>query len=44
MSDLDELVARLGVLMAGRFGPDGGSRGAKTTRLYIENVARTRIA
>ena len=44
MSELDELVARPGVLMAGRFGPDGRVAEHKTTGLYIENPALTGIA
>ena len=43
MSEFDELVASPGVLMAGRFGPDGRVAEHKTTRLYIENPALTRI-
>ena len=37
MSELDELVARPGVLMAGRFGPDGRIAEHKTRGLYVEN-------
>ena len=44
MSGLDELVARPGVLMAGRFGPDGRIAEHKTTGLYIENRALTGVA
>lgn len=44
MSELDELVARPGVLMAGRFGPDGSVGEHKTTGLYVENPALTGIA
>jgi hypothetical protein len=36
MSEFDELVASPGVLMAGRFGPDGRIAEHKTTGLYIE--------
>ena len=38
MSEFDELVARPGVLMAGRFGPDGRVAEHKTTGLYIAIV------
>jgi roadblock/LC7 domain-containing protein len=41
MSDLDELVARPGVLMAGRFGPDGRVAEHGTAGLYVENPALT---
>jgi len=44
MSEFDQLVARPGVLMAGRFGPDGRVAEHKTTGLYIENPALTGIA
>jgi roadblock/LC7 domain-containing protein len=44
MSELDELVARPGVLMAGRFGPDGNVAEHKTTGLYVENPTLTGIA
>ena len=44
MNELDELVARPGVLMAGRFGPDGRVAEHKTAGLYIENPALTGIA
>ena len=44
MSELDELVARPGVLMAGRFGPDGRVAEHETTSLYIENPAMSGIA
>ena len=43
MSEFDELVARPGVLMAGRFGPDGRVAEHKTTGLYVENPAATGI-
>jgi roadblock/LC7 domain-containing protein len=43
MGELDELVARPGVLMAGRFGPDGRVAEHKTTGLYVENPALTGI-
>jgi roadblock/LC7 domain-containing protein len=42
MSELDELVARPGVLMAGRFGADGRVAEHKTTGLYIEIPAPDR--
>ena len=35
MSEIDELVASPGVLMAGRFGPDGRVAEHKTTGLYV---------
>jgi len=41
MSELDELVASPGVLMAGRFGPDGPVTEHKCTGLYIENPTAT---
>jgi roadblock/LC7 domain-containing protein len=44
MSELDELIARPGVLMAGRFGQDGRIAEHKTKGLYIENPALTGIA
>jgi roadblock/LC7 domain-containing protein len=44
MSEFDELVARRGVLMAGRFGPDGRVAEHKTTGLYVANPALTGIA
>jgi roadblock/LC7 domain-containing protein len=43
MGDLGELAARPGVLMAGRFGPDGRVAEHKTTGLYVENPALTGI-
>jgi roadblock/LC7 domain-containing protein len=43
MSEFDELVASPGVLMAGRFGPDGRVAEHKTTGLYVENPAATGI-
>jgi roadblock/LC7 domain-containing protein len=39
MSEFDKLVARPGVLMAGRFGPDGRIAEHKTTGLFVENPA-----
>jgi roadblock/LC7 domain-containing protein len=44
MTELDELVARPGVLMAGRFGPDGRIAEHKTAGLYIENPVLTGVA
>jgi roadblock/LC7 domain-containing protein len=41
MSELDELVASRGVLMAGRFGPDGRVAEHKSTSLYLENPTGT---
>jgi len=41
MSEFDELVASPGVLMAGRFGPDGRVAEHKCTGLYVENQAAT---
>ena len=41
MNEFDELVARPGVLMAGRFGSDGRVAEHKSTRMYIENPAAT---
>jgi len=44
VSELDELIARPGVLMAGRFGPDGRIAEHKTRGLYVENPAATGMA
>jgi roadblock/LC7 domain-containing protein len=44
MSELDELIGRPGVLMAGRFGPDGRIEEHKTKGLYVENPVLTGIA
>ena len=44
MNELDELVARPGVLMVGRFGSDGRVAERKTAGLYIEKPALTGIA
>ena len=44
MSEFDELVASPGVIMAGRFGPDGRVAEHKTTGLYLENPAGTGMA
>jgi roadblock/LC7 domain-containing protein len=41
MSEFDELVASPGVIMAGRFGPDGRVAEHKTTDLYVENPVAT---
>jgi roadblock/LC7 domain-containing protein len=41
MSEFDELVARPGVLMAGRFGPDGRVAEHKTAGLLVEIPALT---
>ena len=35
MSEFDELVASPGILMAGRFGPDGSVAEHKTASLYV---------
>jgi roadblock/LC7 domain-containing protein len=43
MSEFDELVASPGVLMAGRFGPDGRVAEHKTASLYVEIPALTRM-
>jgi roadblock/LC7 domain-containing protein len=39
MSEFDELVASPGVLMVGRFGPDGRVAEHKTTDLYVATPA-----
>jgi roadblock/LC7 domain-containing protein len=44
MSELDDLVASPGVLMAGRFGPDGRIAEHKETGLYIANPAAAGMA
>jgi roadblock/LC7 domain-containing protein len=44
MSEFDELVASPGVLMAGRFGPDGRVAEHKTGGLYVENPTMTGMA
>lgn len=36
MSELDELVSRHGVLMAGRFGPDWRVAETKSKGLFVE--------
>jgi roadblock/LC7 domain-containing protein len=43
MSELDELVARPGVLMAGRFGADGRVSEHRTTGLFVENPVLTGV-
>jgi roadblock/LC7 domain-containing protein len=43
MSDLDDLVARPGVLLAGRLGPDGRVAEHKTAGLYVDVPALTGI-
>jgi len=43
MSGFDELLAGPGVLMAGRFGPDGQVAEHKTASLYVEIPALTRV-
>jgi roadblock/LC7 domain-containing protein len=43
MGELGDLVARPGVFMAGRFGPDGRVAEHKTTSLYAEVPALTGI-
>lgn len=40
MGEFDELVSHPGVLMAGRFGPDGRVADHKSTGLFIENQAQ----
>ena len=44
MNELDELVARPGVLMAGRLGLDGRVAEHKTAGRCVENPALTGIA
>ncbi len=43
MSELDDLVAIDGVLMAGRFGQDWSIAEHKTKGLYLENLAATEM-
>ena len=43
MSEFDELVASPGVLMAGRFGADGGSRSTRPRACASKNPALTGI-
>lgn len=44
MSEFDELVASPGVVMAGRFGPDGRIAEHKSKGLYLENQASAEMA
>ena len=44
MSEFDELVKVHGVLMAGRFGPDGSVAEYKATALYVANPAAGEMA
>jgi roadblock/LC7 domain-containing protein len=44
VSEFDELVALDGVLMAGRFGPDGRIAEYKATRWYVANPAAMEMA
>ena len=44
MSEFDELVARRGLLMAGRLGADGRVAEHKTTGLHVEYPALSGIA
>ncbi len=44
MSELDDLVAIDGVLMAGRFGRDWSIAEHRTKGLYLENLAATEMA
>ena len=44
MSELDDLVAIDGVLMAGRFGRDWSIAEHKSKALYLENPAATEMA
>jgi roadblock/LC7 domain-containing protein len=44
MSEFDDLVASPGVLMAGRFGPDGRVTEHKSRGLYMGNPAATGMA
>jgi roadblock/LC7 domain-containing protein len=41
VTKFDELIARPGVLMAGRFGPDGRIAEHKSKGLYLENPVST---
>ena len=44
MSEFDELVASPGVVMAGRFGPDGRIAEYKSKSLYVANAASAAMA
>ena len=44
MNEFDDLVSRRGVIMAGRFGPDGRVSEHKSKGLYIENQAALEMA
>ena len=44
MSEFEELVARDGVLLAGRFGPDGRVAEHKADRWYIGNPVAAQMA
>lgn len=44
MSEFGELVSRPGVIMAGRFGPDGRVAEHKSESLYLENPAALEMA
>ena len=43
MGEFDELVSRDGVLVAGRFGPDGRVAEHKSTSLFTRPWANTRL-
>ena len=44
MNEFDELVSLRGVIMAGRFGPDGRVAEHKSKGLYIDNPAALEMA
>jgi roadblock/LC7 domain-containing protein len=44
MSEFDHLVSRSGVIIAGRFGPDGRVAEHKSESLYLENPAALEMA
>ena len=44
MSEFDELVKRRGVIMAGRFGPDGRVAEHKSESLYLEDPRAMEMA
>jgi roadblock/LC7 domain-containing protein len=44
MSEFDDLVSRRGVIMAGRFGPDGRVAEHKSESFYLENPAALEMA